>query len=70
MHSKYFDNVLPKTKFRSFLKPYWDQKLRDLHAVMRQRRRSLGGIIMYHIVNIKMLNANFGRNIENVQKNI
>ena len=34
------DNVLPKTKFRSFLKPYWDQKLRDLHAVMRQRRRS------------------------------
>ena len=34
------DNVLPKTKFRSFLKPYWDQKLRDLHAVMRHRRRS------------------------------
>ena len=34
------DNVLPKTKFRSFLKPYWDQKLRDLDAVMRQRRRS------------------------------
>ena len=34
------DNVLPKTKFRSFLKPYWDQKIRDLYAVMRQRRRS------------------------------
>ena len=34
------DRVLPKTKFRSFLKPYWDQRLKDLHAVMRQRRRN------------------------------
>ena len=33
------DSVLPKTKFRHFLKPYWDQQLKDLHAVMRQRRR-------------------------------
>ena len=34
------DNFLPKTQFRSFLKPYWDQKLKYLHAVMRQRRRN------------------------------
>ena len=33
------DSVLPKTKFRHFLKPYWDQQFKDLHAVMRQRRR-------------------------------
>ena len=33
------DSVLPKTKFRHFLKPYWDQQLKYLHAVMRQRRR-------------------------------
>ena len=34
-----------QTQFRSFLKPYWDQKLKDLHAVMRQRRRNwiIGG---------------------------
>ena len=34
------DIFLPKTEFRSFLKPYLDQKLKDLHAVMRQRRRN------------------------------
>ena len=32
------DRVLLKMKFRSFVKPYWDQMLKDLHAVMRQRR--------------------------------
>ncbi|MES9994111.1 MAG: reverse transcriptase family protein [Candidatus Thiodiazotropha sp.] len=33
------DEILPKTKFRRFLKPYWDQSLKDLHAIMRQARR-------------------------------
>lgn len=31
--------ILPKSKFRRFLKPYWDQGLKDLHATMRQTRR-------------------------------
>ena len=31
---------------------------------------SLGGILMYHIVHIKMLNANLGRSIENAQTTI
>ncbi|MCG7879141.1 MAG: reverse transcriptase domain-containing protein [Candidatus Thiodiazotropha endolucinida] len=33
------DAVLPKTCFRSYLKPYWDRTLKDLHAVMRGKRR-------------------------------
>ena len=33
------DQVLPKSKFRSHLKPYWDRSLKDLHATMRQARR-------------------------------
>ena len=31
---------LPKTKFRPFLKPYWDPVLKNLHAVMRDKRRN------------------------------
>ena len=31
--------ILPKSKFRRFLKPYWDQGLKDLHATMCQTRR-------------------------------
>ena len=30
---------LPKTKFKPFLKPYWDSVLKNLHAVMRGKRR-------------------------------
>ena len=33
------DSVLPKTKFRPYLKPYWDTSLKDLHASMRENRR-------------------------------
>ena len=33
------DQVLPKSKFCSNLKPYWDRNLKDLHATMRQARR-------------------------------
>lgn len=33
------DNAFSKTECRRFLKPYWDQNLKDLHAVMRQARR-------------------------------
>ena len=31
--------TLPKTKFKPFLKPYWDNVLKNLHAVMREKRR-------------------------------
>ena len=39
------DSVLPKTKFRHFLKPYWNQQLKYLHAVMRHRHHEwiIGG---------------------------
>ena len=30
---------LPKTRFKPFLKPYWDSILKHLHAVMRGKRR-------------------------------
>ena len=30
---------LPKTRFKPFLKPYWDSFLKHLHAVMRGKRR-------------------------------
>ena len=33
------DLILPRTKFRPYLKPYWDSTLKDLHAVMREKRR-------------------------------
>ena len=33
------DRILPKTKFRPYLKPYWDRNLKDLHAAMREKRR-------------------------------
>ena len=33
------DLTLPKTKFRPYLKPYWDRALKDLHAAMREKRR-------------------------------
>ena len=33
------DMILPKTKFRPYLKPYWDRNLKDLHAAMREKRR-------------------------------
>ena len=34
------DSVLPKTKFKPYLKPYWDTTLKDLHAAMRGKRRN------------------------------
>ena len=33
------DEVLPKSNFRHYLKPYWDRDLKDLHAMMRKMRR-------------------------------
>ena len=30
---------MPEAKFRRFLKPYWDQSLKDLDATTRQTRR-------------------------------
>ena len=33
------DSVLPKTKFRTYHKSYWDTSLKDLHASMRENRR-------------------------------
>lgn len=33
------DLMLPKSKFRPYLKPYWDRALKDLHAGMREKRR-------------------------------
>ena len=30
---------LPKTKFKPFLKPYWDSVLKNLHAIMHEKRR-------------------------------
>ena len=33
------DSTLPRTKFRSYLKPYWNSSLKDLHAAMRDKRR-------------------------------
>ena len=33
------DNAFPKSKFRRFLKPFWDQHLKNLHANMRNARR-------------------------------
>lgn len=33
------DSTLPKGNYRHFLKPYLDQNIKDLHAVMRQVRR-------------------------------
>ena len=33
------DATLPRTKFRSYLKPYWNSSLKDLHAAMRDKRR-------------------------------
>ena len=33
--------AFPKSQFRRYLKPYWDQNLKNLHAVMRQARRQL-----------------------------
>ncbi|MCG7876973.1 MAG: reverse transcriptase domain-containing protein, partial [Candidatus Thiodiazotropha endolucinida] len=33
------DTTLPKTKFKPYLKPYWDRVLKDLHAAMREKRR-------------------------------
>ena len=33
------DLTLPTTKFRPYLKPYWDRALKDLHAAMREKRR-------------------------------
>ena len=33
------DLTLPKSKFRPYLKPYWDRALKDLHAGMREKRR-------------------------------
>ena len=33
------DIAFPKSEFRRYLKPYWDQNLKNLHAVMRQARR-------------------------------
>ena len=34
------DSTLPKTSFRPYLKPYWSRVLKDLHAVMREKRRN------------------------------
>ena len=34
------DSVLPKSQFKSYLKPYWDSNLKDLHAAMRGERRN------------------------------
>ena len=33
------DTTLPKTKFKPYLKPYWDRVMKDLHATMREKRR-------------------------------
>ena len=33
------DATLPRTKFLSYLKPYWNSSLKDLHAAMRDKRR-------------------------------
>ena len=33
------ESVLPKTCFRRYLKPYWNANLKQLHAVMREKRR-------------------------------
>ena len=34
------DLVLPKTKFKPYIKPYWDTTLKGLHAAMRGKRRN------------------------------
>ena len=34
------DRVLSRTKFRPYLKPYWDSTLKDLHAIIRDKRRT------------------------------
>ena len=34
------DSTLPKTSFRPYLKAYWRSVLKDLHAVMREKRRN------------------------------
>ena len=34
------DSTLPKTSFRPYLEPYWSRVVKDLHAVMREKRRN------------------------------
>jgi hypothetical protein len=31
-------HAFPKSKFRHYLKPYWNEQLSDFHAIMRQKR--------------------------------
>ena len=34
------NRCLPKAKFRKYVKPYWDEPLKDLHSRMKQKRNT------------------------------